>query len=321
MIPEITIVIRSSGERTLALCHHLIEMQVPSENIIVITESPFSQAVKHTFELGMERDLPWTLAIDADVLVVDGAIAKLLEIARQKDSNVFEVQGQILDKLFGGPRPGGPHLFRTSFLEEALPLIPDEGVSMRPETFLIKQMASNGNPWIQEEVVLGLHDYEQYFSDIYRKAFMHVRKHGRHIPYLENLWRRLAEKDADYQVAMWGFRASQIYDEGVNIDVKCFPEEIQPLLRMRNWKEKGDLSPTALTASKIEHFIDTFTSPPEYLDIKHLMAVLNGDSLPCDWRVKLNAILKKTGLTRMIPWLFGWGLERIGRTLRTWAEK
>ena len=321
MVSESTVIIRSSGERTLALCRHLIETQVPEENIIVITESPFSRAVKCTFELGMERDLPWTLAIDADVLVADGGIAQLLEIAGKVGDDIFEVQGEILDKLFGGPKPGGPHLFRTSFLNKAITLMPIEGVSMRPEAFVMKQMASQGYPWKQADVVLGLHDYEQYFCDIYRKAFVHTRKHGHLVPYFEDLWRRLAEKDADFHVALWGLRAGRIYNGDIELDVSCFSQEIQTLLQLRSLKEKGDLPSTVLSPSEINHLIDTFTTTKEYWSYRRIVNTSNSAAQNAGLNTRLNEVLKRTGRLRILPWLIGWGFGRIGRVLQTWAER
>lgn len=214
---EVTAVIRSAGERTEAACNHLLSSQVSEENISVIHERPFTKALERTFEIGMQRGRPWTLVVDADVLIRDGAISQILEMAEQAEDNVFEVQGRMLDKLFGGARPCGLHLYRTALLPEAIDCIPAQGVTMRPETLVLRRMASRGYPWVQEEIVVGLHDYEQYYRDIYRKAFAHAHKHGRYVPHLESLWRRLAEEDPDYQVALWGLRAGQIFDGTVKI--------------------------------------------------------------------------------------------------------
>ena len=117
---SILTVIRSLGERTTNLCLQLAASQVPEENIVVINEAPFSQAVRKTFECGIERGMPWTLALDADILLNYNSFDFLVRTAEEEDKNIFEVQGCILDKLFVSPRTGGPHLFRTMYLEKAL---------------------------------------------------------------------------------------------------------------------------------------------------------------------------------------------------------
>ena len=320
VIPQVTAIIRSCGERTTALCRHLIARQVPEDNIVVVSEAPFSQAVKRTFEVGIERGLPWTLCIDADTLLRDGVVAELLKMAEQADSNVFVVNAKLLDKFFGVPRPAGPHLFRTALLAEALSYIPADGVSIRPETFVIRQMASQGYPWMEKDMVVGLHDYEQYYRDIYRKALVFAHKHRHRIPYFESLWRRLAGEDPDYQVALWGLRAGLIFDGPVELDVRQFPQEIDTLPQMQGWQEKGDLPPTALSGSEIARFIDTFVPPPEYWTFRDIMSPSSGTRETVNLITRLNRALSKTGWTRIVPWLVGWGLRRIGRVLQTWAE-
>ena len=175
MTSDVLVVIRSSGERTEEACCHLLSRQVPDENIVIIHEVPFEAVVAKTFTLGSERGLRWTLAVDADVLFADEAVAKLMAIAEKADENVFEIQGQTLDKFFAGPRPAGHHLFRTSLFAKALAHVPQEGVSLRPESFVMKKMASTGYPWLQEELIVGLHDHEQYYRDIYRKSFVQAK--------------------------------------------------------------------------------------------------------------------------------------------------
>ena len=109
LIDDLTIIIRSSGERTVDNCKFLIEQQVPGNNVIIIEETPFSAALKKCFEVGIERGLKWTLCIDADVLVQDGIIAKLLKYAKTAGENIFEIQGLVIDKFFPIKRPAGKY--------------------------------------------------------------------------------------------------------------------------------------------------------------------------------------------------------------------
>src|SRR5690625_2539618 len=131
-IHEATIVVRSVYERTEDLCKRLIlEQGVKEENLFVIHETPFSTALKYSFEIGIREDLPWTFCIDADVLLRPNSINTMIGHAESQKENVSEIQGLVLDKFFGGPRPAGNHLYRTNVLSKALNKIPSEGVNIR----------------------------------------------------------------------------------------------------------------------------------------------------------------------------------------------
>ncbi len=71
--------------------------------------------------------------MDADVSVLPNAISGLLDVANKLAAEACEVQGLVLDKFFGVPRPAGNHLYRTSLLSKALGLIPPEAQDIRPE--------------------------------------------------------------------------------------------------------------------------------------------------------------------------------------------
>ena len=71
-IDGVTVVIRSVKERTEELCKKLILQQgIPEENLFIIHERPFSRAMRVGYQLGIDRNLPWTLYIDADVFLRD----------------------------------------------------------------------------------------------------------------------------------------------------------------------------------------------------------------------------------------------------------
>lgn len=132
---NVTVIIRSVGERTTGLCLDLIREQVISENIYLIHEIPFSQAVRRTFEIGQENDLPWTLAVDADILLAANSIKKLISLAEKEDGLIFKFNGRFVDKLFLSARHAGVHLYPTKFCEIAIRNKPKEE-SIRPESQL-----------------------------------------------------------------------------------------------------------------------------------------------------------------------------------------
>ncbi len=58
---DITVVIRSVGERTELLCKKFVLTQgVPEENVFMIHEKPFSKAMKAGYQAGFEKGNVWT---------------------------------------------------------------------------------------------------------------------------------------------------------------------------------------------------------------------------------------------------------------------
>jgi hypothetical protein len=238
---DVTVIIRSAGERTSDLCRELVCEQVPSENVVVISEFPFREAARRSFEIGIELGRPWTLCLDADILLRRNAVRTLRNWALDAGDRALYIQGSILDKIFGRPRRAGPYFHKTSLLSLMLEHIPAEGVSLRPDTDAAMRLATLGYTHPLHDVVIAVHDFEQYYRDIYRKAFVHSHKHLEYMPSLELMWQRLAGQDPDYEVCLWGLRDGRDFKGTVSHDVRCFPKDISDRLGANEWKEKGPL--------------------------------------------------------------------------------
>ena len=310
---EVTGIVRSVGERTEQACRYLLSQQIPEENIVTINEVPFSVAVAKTFKVGLERNLPWTLCLDADVLIKQGAVNELLSAAEQLEETSLGLQGLILCKFFGGLRGAGNRLYRTSLLPQALDCIPQQE-TIRPETDTILGMEAKGFSWQLVEVTVGLHDYEQYYKDIYRKCFTQAHKHHYLMKKLfEPLWSRQASVDSDYQVALWGLRAGQIFDGEVQINTEQFPDQINELLAIKGWQEKRDrLSLEELSQIDVKQMIDSFDPCEEYLQY---------------FKPSLDRLLRKIpkqskqsrGVKKAANFI-GKGLQQLGRIIESYSE-
>lgn len=148
-LSDVTVIIRSVGERTTELCKKLIIAQgVSDQNIFIISVSPFSDALRKCYELGIHEGKKWTLCIDADVLAVSGSIKKLKNIAEKTSEKIFEIQPLVCDWLFGGIRTAGVHMYRTSLLQYAQSLVPEAADSLRPENHVLTTMKKRGFPYI-----------------------------------------------------------------------------------------------------------------------------------------------------------------------------
>jgi hypothetical protein len=213
-IENCTVVIRSVGERTEKMCYRLLEGIFPSEQVKVISDTPFAATLRKSLQYGIAQNRQWTLCIDADVLVEQKALRALFERSCTFDDAYFEFHGFIADKFFEDIRPAGNHLYRTKHLQQAIDMIPDEGISLRPETYMLKAMERRGiKHKYFPDLTVGLHDFEQYHRDIFNKGFLHAHKHIRHLSKLLPRWKELAKTDTDFKVLLWGV-GSGIANEG-----------------------------------------------------------------------------------------------------------
>jgi hypothetical protein len=316
---NVTVVIRSVGERTEAVCRNLIAQRVPQENIVTVSNAPFSATLADSYRAGIERGLAWTFCVDADVLVLPNAISGLLDVANKLPAEVCETQGLVLDKFFGVRRPAGNHLYRTSLLSKALGLIPPEGEDIRPECYTLNKMAGAGHPWVETPLVLGLHDFEQYHRDIFRKCYVHARKHDSQMHLLVDYWRRMARQDDDYQVALCGFAAGIAETENVQVDVRR-DYGFSKWVPAEEWTEKRALEPGQIMFGEIERTLAKWTSPGEGLErfaTGCAQEIVHGGT---SLRSNAQRMRRDVGLFQMLPWAMGRALGRVGRQLERLAS-
>jgi hypothetical protein len=236
---NITVVIRSVGERTEKLCREIIGTQIAHRNIFLVREKPFARAVQRTFQTGIDQGRPWTLAVDADTLLLPGVLQYLCEYAVTQEADFFKAQGLIIDKFLSSPRPAGPHLYRTAHLHAALHYIPECFEDLRPETFILKKMKERGFSVMKADIVIGFHDFEQYYCDIFRKIFLHSKKHPRDAKLIKTQWAQLAHNDYDYAVALSAYENGLSYRGAVTADAdSVHVRYFEALTRALNIQEK-----------------------------------------------------------------------------------
>lgn len=299
-VTNVAVIVRSSGERTEQLCVRLVKQQVPEEHVVVIHERPFSQALRRGFEIGIDFDLEWTVCLDADILLRPNALQTLVTLIEQQPTSVLGGHGRILDKFFGRLRYAGPHLYRTSLLDRALQYIPDADVSLRPETHVKKLMSSQGHGWAQFDQVMAVHDFEQYYRDIYRKMIVRANKGPEQVGHLLFRAQAHSRADTDFLVCLWGLRVGMARDEDVKLDAYQWNEEIGTLLLAHGLQEKCPLT------------IEESLSLPEKLYWRFL--VLHG-------LYEKTPGLSPLRLQRSLLWRLGWILESMGVRFRLWGAR
>jgi len=317
LIQGVSIIIRSVGERTESLCKELIMAQgVPERNITILRKAPFSLALRASYEAGIALNYPWTFCVDADVLLIPGSIQNMLQIANRQTPNVLEIQGRVLDKFIGGLREAGNHLYRTSLLKEALECIPMEQNVIRPETQTLDVMKSRGYPMVYTDFLVGIHDFEQYYRDIYRKCFVQAHKHLYYSEIFLSYWPKQARIDPDYDVALKAFFQGLQYEGIVSIDIR--QDIYSDYFKTLELDEKPALSPQSYSLSDIEDLVKNWEEPAVYNRYFR-----NGEA-PAETyeeymlnrKERFSAKRKKLGLIKYLVYLFGYGLEKVGSKIK-----
>jgi hypothetical protein len=221
MRDNITAVIRSSGERTTELCRYIVCQQLPEKNVFVINKAPSTEGTRAVYEIGLCEGRKWTLFIDADQLLLPDAVEFLYKLAESQSIPAFGVKGTVIDKLFLELRGMGcgPIMYYTDAFKHAINYIPDPYQSIRPDSYIINHMQKyHSYPWVREKKNTALHDYEQYYSDIYKKMFINSKKMEVKCRKMIDRWEKLAKKDKDYAVCLKGFTAGYNYTKPLAID-------------------------------------------------------------------------------------------------------
>jgi hypothetical protein len=319
---RLSVIIRSAGERTESLCKELVlETGLQERNITVIKENPFSRALYASYETGIALDRPWTLCLDADVLVLADSIHEMICFAEKQHPSVFEIQGLILDKFFGGPRQAGFHLYRTSLLSQAIKLIPLTHETIRPEHYTLDAMKGRGFPWKRMDYLVGIHDFEQYYADIFRKTFAQAHKHQEYAEIFLTYWPRQGINDFDYKVAVKGLMAGLEYEGEVWIDSQqeIYKEQFEKFKVI----EKLDLPSGYFSPSDIELLVKNWIEPSIYHKYFKYEIIANANDKPKHSIRKKNLSEKRKalGVLKFLVYLLGWAFERTGSNIKGLVEK
>lgn len=311
-LTNVTIVIRSCGERTVEVCKNLIlEQGVPVDSVFTLNESPFSKALHLGSQIGIDEGKDWTLFVDADVLIRPGSIPRLLKHAESLPKEVCEVQGYCLDKFFGGARQVGIRLYRTSLLNVFILNIPGEGTDIRPESRALESMAAQGYSRRVVPEITGLHGFEQCYEDIFRTSFVQAHKHLQFSQFFVSYWRSMIGFDEDYKVALEGFGAGVSHLGDVRIDKGA--SYFQKTLDNLSTYPKPKLEKSSWTLSKVEETIINWKEPDTYFDFFFSGIVGSKSNLFERISSSLRPQIMRKGLKNgVLAWL-GWVFSDLAR--------
>jgi len=312
MQSDIVLVVRSSDERTVEFSTKQLSNQFPKGNIQLVREQPFEVALRKCYEIGHQSRAKWLITLDADIFVLPGALQKLVAIAEEMPDYYFQTQGRIFDKIFGNYRPAGSRVYRVSLLGSAIKNMPEVGSEIRPETATLKRMSALGHPSRLVGLVTGIHDYEQFYCDLYRKAFVHGQKHSYLAGDLLKRCLKNTKKDSDFIVIWKGFCDGISSAEKATIDANRFGVEANAAINALGLIEKP-----AFEVNKFKDW-DLWVSsqlefePPEFV---------TRDRPPREperlgMKKRFNEIVKNYGFLAAAKYAIGSAFEKIGKSLK-----
>jgi hypothetical protein len=238
--------------------------------------------------------------VDADIIPAPDLYDKARACVDHVENDIGVITFMVQDKLLFGNRYMAIRIYRAAAIPDMLALMPPLGGGVRPESSTITRLVERG--WRHKLVpeVLALHDYEQFYRDIYRKAYLHMQKHGARMARLLELWMRLADHDSDYQAALAGATDAMLERRPADCDASHAAFQNKDSLSRIGLEEKS-----ALDGSSVDY----------QGEIERLQEALDRGEIapvsPTEQEAFDQAQPERDALYRV---------ERIGANLRSWAE-
>jgi hypothetical protein len=297
-VEDVCLVVRAAGERTEELCINLLQTQAPALAVKVVRERPFARALHRSIEHAVETRARWTLFVDADVLVGEHALAQIGAELRSAPADFYMMNFLVLDRGFCGPAYAGIHAFQTHLFSKALQFIDLAYKDQRPETRLCKEMAGLGHPTMLSKSLVALHDYEQYFGDLYRKMFVRAVKYRTQIEYMTETFREHYFEHDDFRAMMWGLidgvfsvHTGTTY---ASLDTEVYREKSLQALRLAGLVEKNPIDDRAVPS--VEDVITGFRAGDRYTANQHWIAPPRTESRYGRRGPRLAALMRRIGV-------------------------
>lgn len=214
MKDDIYVILRSANERSLPLAEKALALE--TSHYSLLEAYPFSKSLHEMFKIGKDLPFPYLLALDADVILHSGILKKIMTAA---PSCEFFLDFFVMDK-FRGKCCSGCHLYLNKYSKALFeyPFLPN---ASRPENHLVLHFAKTHHlKYKSNSLVVGLHDYEQYYKDLYAKYYRRaLRRKGEAEMLKAVIEARKAyfPGDKDFEVVLKGL------SDGIKADRESFP--------------------------------------------------------------------------------------------------
>jgi len=176
-------------------------------------------------------------------------------------------------------------------------------------------MAALGYPWKTVPYLVGIHDFEQYYLDIFRKCFIHAHKHADMAELFLSFWREKAGSDPDYAIALHGFASGVEHGGDVSIDSR--QAVYQALLSEYHLQEKQALDPAACSLAAVEQLIAGWVEPPLYKKLyPDKFGLVSLARAEISKKQRISQLAADLGMIRLIPYAIGMLLQKAGKWLQ-----
>jgi hypothetical protein len=209
------IIVRCCGERTEKKC---IELAKKQGTVHIVKASPFGETLRQSYKLALEIRQEWIPMIDADVLLSPGVLKKAILHIRKVKKQIFCWDGHTKDKIMIRNRRAGIHIYKTDLIPYAMKFIDDK--QLKPESHVRREMQKMGLITYTSKFLFGKHDYEQYYHDLWRKAFSQSQKLAGMIrrSKIVKRWKLLRMRDDDFKVILEAHRQGRMFKGKIQID-------------------------------------------------------------------------------------------------------
>ena len=178
-----------------------------------------------------------------------------------------------------------------------------------------------GYAWATVPYVVGIHDFGQFYGDIFRKCYVHANKHLIHLPELVPGWKSRAQFDPDFEVAIeglaWGLRERGV----VRIDKSL--ESVATAFADLGLVEKSAMSSEEFSPAAIESLLKQWAAddvPVRGFPVAASEAIHFGRGTQFSLLKRiLGSVRKKArevGWMRVLPFMVGSGFERFGLLIK-----
>lgn len=252
-------VVRSVGERTESLCIDLLEQyRCEEDSLSIIRQQTHADAVEGTLRIAADQPQQWTVAVDADMLLYPTAVDTIRRELMSAHSASSVVHFAVSDKLYRMKR-WGVTVFRRDAAAEAVPILRSlrEQRNLKIERALIKKLESQGRKVEFSRTDVALHDFLQYYADLYRKAYLNAVRNPAITRRAHRPWKRISAVDRDYAAILKGSEDALIETRQLSNSVGDFePSILQARIRSLGLDEKNDLTVDAYVDWDIEKMVE-----------------------------------------------------------------
>lgn len=196
---NVTLIVRSIGERTTEKCISYLEKQFHTKDVKVIRNvTPSSEAVREMMDIGSKENKKWMLQVDADMFFFEEKLPLLFDTAEkilQKNGSLFCINLSMYDNFLGYSRALG-YLYYTKYLDKALKFAPNN--DLRPNTYVLRNMSFAGYPSYRLYETVGIHDFFQSYQSIVAKGILHCKKHASIAAEMREMWERNRDTNIEF---------------------------------------------------------------------------------------------------------------------------